>query len=345
MKSDSRDRPQVSILMPVHNAAFTVEAAVYSALAQTWRDLELIFVDDRCDDRSVARVRQRFGNNPKLRIIASPGAGLVAALNSGIAAARGDYIARLDADDWAHPKRIELQARMLDADSSVGLVACRAQAFPHAALTDGMVQYLKWQDRCLDTDTIAHQIYVESPFVHSSVMLRANIVERVGAYREGPFPEDYELWLRMHAAGVRMQKLDRLLVWWRQSAQSLSRTDARYSREAFDRLRARYLSQDSRLHQDRPLVFWGAGRRTRKRCRYLLDEGFQVTAWIDVDERKIGNVVWGAPVRPPQWLNRPIHANRPFVLSYVSRHGAAERISAGLRQMGYRPGEDYLLVG
>ena len=331
--------------MPAHNSASTVEGAVHSILTQTWSDLELVLIDDRCDDCSIERVRQRFGNNPKLRTITSTGSGLVAALNSGIAAARGRYLARLDADDWAHPERVSLQVQVLEANPRVGLVGCKVQAFPHAGLTGGMVHYLKWQDRCLDPCTIAQQIYVESPFVHSSVMLRAQLLERVGDYRDGPFPEDYELWLRFNAAGVRMQKVDRTLVWWRQSAKSLSRTDARYARGAFDRLRARYLSADPRLHQDRPLVFWGAGRRTRERCRHLLVKGFQVGAWIDVDPKKVGNVVWGAPVYPPRWLEHHDYAVRPFVLSYVARHGAAQLIAASLEQMGYQPGEDYLLVG
>ena len=92
-------------------------------------------------------------------------------------------------------------------------------------------------------------------------------------------------------------------------------------------------------------MVWGAGRRTRHRVQCLLDRGLRVSSWIDIDPKKIGNVVWGAPIRAPEWLEQFDAASRPFVLSYVANHGAAELIADHLGQMGYVLGEDYLPVG
>jgi FlaA1/EpsC-like NDP-sugar epimerase len=133
-----------------------------------------------------------------------------------------------------------------------------------------------------------------------------------------------------------------VLLHWRESTGRLTRTDPRYSRAAFARLRTDYLARDPRLHSGRPLAICGAGRRTRQRAQLLLDHGFRPVAWIDIDPRKIGNSVHGVPVHAPQWLDR---ADKPFVLSYVTNHGARDIIAAQLQAMGYLRGRDYLMVG
>ena len=140
-----------------------------------------------------------------------------------------------------------------------------------------------------------------------------------------------------------MAKIGRCLLHWRQRDDSLSRRDPRYSRDAFDRLRARYLALDGRLGSGRPLVFWGAGRRTRQRARHFVALGFAPCAWIDVDPRKIGNRIHDVPVVAPEWLDG--RQPRPFVLAWVASHGARGSIGAALTAMGYGRGVDYLTVG
>jgi FlaA1/EpsC-like NDP-sugar epimerase len=155
------------------------------------------------------------------------------------------------------------------------------------------------------------------------------------------FPEDYELWLRLHAAGQAMAKLPEVLLDWRDSPGRVSRTSARYARTAFDTLRAEYLARDARL-QGRDLVVWGAGRRTRKRVEHLLARGTRPRAWIDVDPKKIGNRINGLSVLGPTSLEQ---GARPLVLVYVASHGAREQIGEHLVALGYVEGVDYLAVG
>ena len=166
-----------------------------------------------------------------------------------------------------------------------------------------------------------------------------------GAYRAGAFPEDYELWLRLLHLGHRMEKLPQVLLDWRESETRLSRVSENYSRTAFDRLRADYLSQDMRLN-NRPIAFWGAGRKTRQRASYLLDKGFEPAVWIDIDPKKIGNRINGVDVVEPAWLDREIvDGDNPFVLNYVTNHGARDIARTYLHRLGYMMGRDYLEVG
>lgn len=328
--------------MPFHNAGATLPSAVASTLRQRAVDFELVAVDDGSTDASAALVAALANADARVRLVSPGRVGLVAALNIGIAAARGDLVARMDADDLMRSNRLRAQSDFLEANPHVGLVASRVSLFPRSLVRAGYAEYVRWQNSVVTPGDVANNIYVEAPFAHPSVMLRRTVFEASGGYRDGPFPEDYELWLRLHAAGVPMAKLPQILLRWRESPARASRTDPRYDRTNFDALRAYYLAQDPRLHQGRALVYWGAGRNTRLRARRLIERGFPPAAWIDIDPQKIGKQVWGAPVHPRSWLE---HRPRPFVLVYVTNHGARALITGWLAEMGYQPGADYLFVG
>ena len=332
--------PPVSILLPFRDAHETLTECLDSIAAQTLADYELLAIDDGSRDASATLVAQRAERDTRIRLIRQPPLGLVAALNRGLGEARAPLIARMDADDRMHPERLAAQHAVLSAEPDLGLLATQVRPFPDAHI-QGLREYIRWQNACCDPATIADEIYVESPFAHPSVMFRRRVVQAAGGYRAGDFPEDYDLWLRLARRGVRMAKLPRVLLDWRDSAGRLSRTDPRCSRQAFDRLRASYLARDPRL-RGRPLAFWGAGRKTRRRCKLLIERGFTPIAWVDIDPRKIGNRLRGVPVVAPEWLARDA---RPFVLSYVANHGAREDIASRLETMGYRRGMDYLMVG
>ena len=335
--------PLVSVLLPFHNAAATIGDCVGSILAQTLTDFEVIAVNDCSDDATVS-VLQQYNDN-RLRIIDNSHRGLVSALNTGLAFCAAPLVARMDADDIMHSHRLERQYRYMRGHPDVVLLATQARKFPQASIRNGYREYMRWQNSVLTNEDIVNQVYIESPFAHPSVMYRRDSVIAAGAYRHGEFPEDYELWLRLLHLGHRMEKLPQVLLDWRESDNRLSRVSENYSRTAFDRIRAHYLAQDSRI-RNRTIAFWGAGRKTRQRARHLLDKGFEPAVWIDIDPKKIGNRIQGIDVVEPAWLDRShIDELKPFVLNYVTNHGARDIARTYLHRIGYIMGQDYLEVG
>ena len=117
--------PAISIVMPFRNAGRTIAATLCSITAQSERDFELIAVDDGSTDQSAAIAREAAARDVRIALITAQGRGLVAALNAGIAAARSDLIARMDADDEMHPQRLERQRRFLERHEDVALVGSR----------------------------------------------------------------------------------------------------------------------------------------------------------------------------------------------------------------------------
>jgi glycosyltransferase involved in cell wall biosynthesis len=339
----AEQQPLVSVVLPMRNAAHTIDPCLQSIVKQTYPHFEVVLVDDGSSDESLSRATLWCQRDRRIRLVRQPPLGLVAALNEALSLAKGRFIARMDADDIMYPDRLRAQVAFLDAHPHIHLVATQVEVFPYHRVTPGYREYIRWQNQCLTPQDMLDEIYVESPIAHPSVMLRREVFAELGGYREGDFPEDYELWLRMLSHNMRMAKIPQVLVQWRDSGYRCSRVDKRYHKQKFDNLRAWYLARDPRINTSRPLVLWGAGRKTRKRVALL---GIKPALWLDVDSKKIGKTYMDAAVVNYTWLRDSIGAAvKPFVLSYVTNHGVRERIANELGECGFERGKDYLMVG
>ncbi len=339
-------RPSISIVLPVFDAAATLPRALDSIHAQTLTDWELIAVDDGSTDASPRLLDRARALDPRIRVVSLPHAGIAPALNAGIAAAQAEFVARMDADDECLPTRLERLAATLQSDPELGLVASLVEYAGDRESHAGYAAHVDWINSVCTPEDIRLQRFVESPFAHPSVAFRRATVSRLGGYRDGPFPEDYELWLRWMEAGVPMTKLPEVLLRWTDHSQRLSRADPRYSADAFYRLKAVYLARwlHHHLNPGRSLLVWGAGRLTRRRVDFLATQGFPPTAFIDIDPDKQGLPRHGREVWAPDRLATLPPDERPFVLGYVANRGAREQQREFLTRLGWKEGTDFLFA-
>jgi glycosyltransferase involved in cell wall biosynthesis len=336
--------PLVSVLLPVSNAAGCVGEAIQSLLCQTLPDFEIVAVENGSTDATREILHAWAQRDGRIRLAWLPDAGLVAALNHGLSLARGAFIARMDSDDLSHPRRLELQLHHLRRNPRTGLVSCLVRHAGDASAQAGYAAYVDWINTLETHERISLHRFVESPLAHPSVMFRREIAERLGAWRHGPFPEDYDLWLRWLEGGVRMEKVPQFLLDWRDLPGRLSRTDPRYAPRAFFACKAAYLQRwlSAAPIGGRALWFWGAGRETRRRLRTLGELGVRPAAWIDIDPRKWDKRIAGVPVHPPDRLPA---REECFVISSVSSRGARGEIAQDLESRGFTAGRDYILAG
>lgn len=327
---------KVTVVMPVYNAEGTVLAALESLRAQTFHPLEIIVVNDGSTDGTLEQLRRQRD----IKLLDHSHRGIAATLNDGLAAAEGDYIARMDADDISHPDRIELQASHLDTYPEIGIAGCRVAFGGDRMKHAGYAAHVDWINSLTAPDEIALNRFIESPLAHPSVMFRRELFEQFGGYRDGPFPEDYELWLRWMANGVRVGKVDKELVTWNDPSDRLSRTDERYSVDSFYETKAAYLFQW--LEKNNPnhpeVIVWGAGRVTRKRVAILEQNGIHVTHYIDIKQRRLN---CGTPVILPPEIPDPESC---FVLPMVGKRGARELIRPLLQERGFVEGRNCIFA-
>lgn len=340
--------PRISVIMPVYNAAATLERSLDSLWAQQSApgcplpDFEVLAVDDGSSDQSLAILQAAARQNPRLRPIAMPHRGIAHALNAGLKAARGALLARMDADDTALPERLARQAAHLAARPALHLSASTVRFGGDRGTAGGFAHFVDWQNSLQSHAEIVRNRFRDTPVCHPSVMFRREAVERFGAYRHGDFPEDWELWLRWLDGGACMEKLPHPLLHWNDSPSRLTRADARYRRAACDRLRAFWLARElARSNPFHPQVWvLGAGRVARQRLAPLAEYGIRIVAFVDVDPRKIGNRVHGIPVVGREALPGP---GRCRILNALTAHHAAEEAAHWLQRAGY-PADNWWLT-
>jgi glycosyltransferase involved in cell wall biosynthesis len=333
-------RVAVSVLLPVRDAEATLGACLDSLLGQTLGEIEVLAVDDGSSDGSGEQLRAVASRDPRVVRLESPRPGLVAALNRALLQARAPLVARMDADDVAAPQRLLAQAARLRSDAAVDVLGSAVELVEDPALpAPGMRAYVAWQNSLLDHEAMARELFVESPLVHPSVMMRTATLRALGGYRELPGPEDYELWLRAHGRGLRFAKLGDVLLRWRDSPGRLTRTDPRYAPERFRELKLAAL-EEGLLQGGRDVVVWGAGPIGKAWARALGRIGHRVLAFVEVDGRKIGRRIHGAPVLPVQeaGLRGPLH------LGAVGQKGARGRIREAALRLGLEDGRDFVAV-
>jgi glycosyltransferase involved in cell wall biosynthesis len=335
---------KVSVLMPCYNAAGTLERTLESLFAQIYQNYEIVAVDDGSTDDTLAVLRTWARKDKRLQVVSIAHGGIIKALNHGLRLCRGEYIARMDADDLAHPDRLLIQVEYLDRYPEVALVSCLVEGFPKEEIREGFQIYLNWLNNLVDNADIYREMFVESPVAHPSVVYRKDFVLALGGYQEYGWPEDYDLWLRMYLAGARFAKVERVLIYWSDHANRLTRTDSRYSLENFLRAKAHYLVRGPLAGRDAVIV-WGAGMMGKRLSKHLLREGATLKAFIDIDPKKIGRTRRGRPVLAPEDL--PGYWQRftnPALLAAVGARGARTLIRERLHKLGLAEGRDWWSV-
>jgi len=334
--------PLVSVLLPVRNAAPWLEQCVGGLGRQRMSDFEVVAVDDGSEDGSAQLLRAWALDDARVRVLSPGRVGLVDALDAGLALCRAPMVARMDADDIPHPAWLERCVELLAGASGVDVVSCGVRFFPRRRVAEGFRLYEAWLNGLTDHEAMARERFVESPLPHPGTLFRRDTVVAAGGYRQGPWPEDHELWLRLFDAGVRFAKVPGLLLFQREHPGRLTRTDPRYGTGAFLRLKATYLLRGP-LGGGRPAVLWGAGPTGRRLAAALLEGGGEVEAFVDIDPAKIGRTVRGRAVLPPGEVPALVRGGA-VVLAAVASRGARELIRSRLGAMDLTEGVDWWAV-
>lgn len=221
--------PVISVILPAYNAGATIRESVVSILNQSFENFELIIIEDGSQD-DTHRQLVNF-NDSRVRIIYhKENLGLVMSLNEGVDAARGKFIARMDADDVSLPNRLAEQLSFMNKNDDVQMLSSTIILVDELGIERGT-----WN---LDRQTITHrQIAATLPWenciAHPTVFGRTGVFRRFRYEEREKHMEDYGLWLRMVAAGVRFEKIPIALLRYRVHGKSVTATQLKDKRFFF----------------------------------------------------------------------------------------------------------------
>jgi cellulose synthase/poly-beta-1,6-N-acetylglucosamine synthase-like glycosyltransferase len=329
--------PAISVLMPAYDAAHTLTTALLSVQRQSETDWECIVVDDGSSDGTPEIVTAFARKDARVRLVARPHAGIVAALQAGIAECRAPLIARFDADDLMSPRRLELQRAALECSPELAAVGCHVRLFPRATLRERRRDYEHWLRSLSTPEQVQRDAFVECPVAHPTLLIRRSVLLECG-YRDCAWPEDYDLVLRILQGGQRIGVVPHRLLHWRDSPGRLSRTSERYSLAAFVECKAEFLASGFLAESARYLL-WGFGDTGKALSNALARRGKHPEAIIELHPGRLGQLIRGVPVVPPGIL-RGSHSGRLIVS--VAGVGPRTEIRQWLTARGFCELRDYV---
>ncbi len=333
----SRNAPLISILLPVHQAATTLPGCLRSIVRQRERRWQCVAVDDGSRDESLSILRAMAQRDRRFQLLARPHSGVVSTLEAGLELCRAPLVARMDADDWMHRDRLAEQLRLLERRPDLSAVGCRVRLFPRRALSEGRRAYECWLNEVADAASVRREAFIECPIAHPSLLIRREVLAAF-RYRDVGWPEDYDLVLRLLAAGHDMAVHPRRLLGWRDSPGRLSRTGEAYGIERFTACRAAHLAQTFLAASER-YVLWGYGATGRTLRRALLAHGKTPSHIVELHPGRLGQRIHGARVVAPREL--AALPPRPLIAS-VAGAGPRGLIRRALSQMGFEELRDFV---
>jgi len=213
----------VSVLLPVYNGIPYLKQAIESILAQTYQNFELIVIDDGSSDESASVIREIKDN--RVFFYQQTNMGLAATLNRAIVLSKGTYLARQDQDDYSQPQRFEKQVEFFETHPDYGVVGTWAENIDSKAKKRIWNKVAAHKQPSKENFALKFTLLFSSPFVHSSVMIRKSVFDKVGLYstdKSRQPPEDYELWSRI-GREFKFSNIPEMLHVYRRAPQSMTR--------------------------------------------------------------------------------------------------------------------------
>lgn len=229
--TDSQVSPVISVILPVYNGGKHLSEAIESILSQTFKEFELIVIDDGSTDQTLSILHDYQIKDTRISVISRENKGLIETLNEGVDFARGEWIARMDADDIALPHRFERQLEWLKET--------------HADICSSWVQrFGSWDKRVVrlrQTDAaIKMEMLFCSPFVHPAVIMRTNLARQLRYDKAWKHAEDYDLWERAAETGCKMTNVPEVLLLYRVHDLQVSSVASVEQHKLTQKIRRRY---------------------------------------------------------------------------------------------------------
>lgn len=330
--------PLVSIIMAAKDTEPYLPACLDSIITQTYDNWELIAINDHSSDRTPDIFKEYSKRDARIRVFHSDRPKLIPTLKYGYRFIKGELVNRMDSDDKMPHDKIEVLVREWLNYGKGHVIAGGTKHFvDEGEVGGGFLRYEEWLNQVARDSSHWQQIYKECVIPSHSWLIHKEDLDRVGAFEPEVYPEDYDLCFRMYGNGLKVIGLDKVLHFWRDRTNRISRTWEEYKDNRYFNLKLAYFF-DLDFDENRPLVVWGAGRNGKDLMRKLADYGVKNIRWVCDNENKIGRDIYGLRLALPDTIQFLQH---PQILIAVSSPSEQKIIKELLLSWDKQPARDY----
>ena len=314
-------QPLVSIIMAVKDTAPYLRNCLDSVLAQTYENWELIAVNDHSSDESPEILKEYANKDARVKVFDSNKPRLIPTLQVGYAQVKGTLINRMDSDDKMPDYKLEVLVEEWLKHGRGHIIAGGTQHFvDEGEVGDGFLKYEEWLNEVARSNSHYQEIYRECVIPSHCWIIHKDDFEAAGAFDPVVYPEDYDLCFRFYKLGLTVHGIDKILHYWRDRSDRISRTWEEYEDNRYFDLKLRYFYELDRDRQ-RPLVLWGAGKNGKDMARLIQSYGDQFY-WVCDNQRKIGKDIYG--VRMEHFETLQSLENPQIIIVVASPEGKKE---------------------
>ena len=329
--------PLVSILMPAKNASVHLKDCLDSIINQSYKNWELIIVDDHSMDSTPEIIHTYCLKDHRIKYLKNNGNGIIKALQTAYALSSGSYISRMDSDDLMSTHKLESLTKLLLAKGKGFIATGLVKYISNDQLGEGYKKYEQWLNSLTVKAENFNDIFKECSIPSPCWMCHRKDFDACGAFDSAIYPEDYELCFRFFMQNLKVVSSTEVLHFWRDHPNRTSRNDERYQHNHFISLKIDYLQKIYPLNK-KELVIWGAGNKGKLAAIKMLEKRIDFK-WVTKNPKKTGKNIYGKIIEDIGIIKK---LQNPLVIILVAQLGAKETITDFLESIKLNSNKDYL---
>ena len=284
--------PLVSILMATKDTAPYLPDCLQSIINQTYTNWELLAINDHSSDATPEILEAYATKDDRIRVLHSDQHRLIPTLQFGYRQVKGELINRMDSDDKMPADKLEVLVNHWLQHGKGTIIAGGTQHFvDEGEVGGGFIRYENWLNEVAKNNKHYEEIYQECVIPSHCWIIHKEDFDAVGAFNPIVYPEDYDLCFRFYRKGLKVIGIDKILHYWRDRSNRISRTWEEYKDNRYYELKLRFFYEIDR-DRSRPLVLWGAGKNGKDLARLLLDQE-EPFHWVCDNDQKVGKDIYG----------------------------------------------------
>jgi len=326
----------ISILLPVFNAAPYLRACLTSIREQSFKDWELLAVNDYSTDESALILAEFAAVDTRISFFNNQEKGIIPALRLAFHHSRGEFITRMDADDLMPIHKLAYLHEALLKKGPGYVVTGRVAYFSDTGLGDGYKKYETWLNGLADQHTYFEDLYRECVLPSPAWLIHRTDLMAAGAFDAGRYPEDYDLCFRFYEQNFKIIGIPETVHLWRDHSDRTSRNNPIYADQNYLELKLFWFLK---LHYnpERSFAIWGAGKKGKFMARYFLKQKCDFH-WMTNNSKKQGIKIYEQILASPEMLNAKKDL---MILIAVATPSARKEIEVFLNKKNKQRGKDY----